>query len=426
MATEAELLDLRQGARARAQRVSAELRKSATKVRSLPRARTAQTTTPYFVSVSGSALAAPRRTRWTIGLLFLAFATVFVGYPAYFQSAQYTTEARFAVRTGERATADPIAALSALSNFTQAQDSLIIVNYLKSRAMVDALEQKIDLRALFSRRDIDWYSRFDRDDEVERLVRYWRNQVKASVESQSGIISVQFSAFSPADAKLIADTVVSISEELINTMSARARRDTLREAETEVARAEGRLSASRIALERLRNLDATLDPRKAADALGKLIGELRLDRAKLEQDAVSAQRNLVGANAPQIQMLRTRMQVIDEQIASLQARITASTSQSAASDGGKALGASITRFDQIELERKVAEKQYTEALTALERARMNAGRQTMYLATFVQPILPQEHSWPYRIWFSLIGLGLAVGATVGARALFGLVVRRRL
>ena len=390
MATEAELLDLRQGARARAQRVSAELRKSATKVRSLPRARTAQTTTPYFVSVSGSALAAPRRTRWTIGLLFLAFATVFVGYPAYFQSAQYTTEARFAVRTGERATADPIAALSALSNFTQAQDSLIIVNYLKSRAIVDALEQKIDLRALFSRRDIDWYSRFDRDDEVERLVRYWRNQVKASVESQSGIISVQFSAFSPADAKLIADTVVSISEDLINTMSARARRDTLREAEAEVARAEGRLSA------------------------------------KLEQDAVSAQRNLVGANAPQIQMLRTRMQVIDEQIASLQARITASTSQSAASDGGKALGASITRFDQIELERKVAEKQYTEALTALERARMNAGRQTMYLATFVQPILPQEHSWPYRIWFSLIGLGLAVGATVGARALFGLVVRRRL
>jgi hypothetical protein len=56
---------------------------------------------------------------------------------------------------------------------------------------------------------------------------------------------------------------------------------------------------------------------------------------------------------------------------------------------------------------------------------MNAGRQTMYLATFVQPILPQEHSWPYRIWFSLIGAGLAVGATVGTRALLGMVGRRR-
>jgi capsular polysaccharide transport system permease protein len=119
------------------------------------------------------------------------------------------------------------------------------------------------------------------------------------------------------------------------------------------------------------------------------------------------------------------MQVIDEQIAGLQARITSSTTQPAASEGGKALGASITRFDQIELERKVAEKQYTEALTALERARMNAGRQTMYLATFVQPILPQEHSWPYRIWFSLIGAVLAVGATVGTRALLGMVGRRR-
>jgi capsular polysaccharide transport system permease protein len=74
-----------------------------------------------------------------------------VGYVSFGMSSQYMSEARFAVRGSEQISADPIAAFTGLSSFTQAQDSLIVVSYVKSRAIIEELERTIGLRKMFSR-----------------------------------------------------------------------------------------------------------------------------------------------------------------------------------------------------------------------------------------------------------------------------------
>jgi capsular polysaccharide transport system permease protein len=341
------------------------------------------------------------RWPWLAGLIggYVLPTLLLVGYLSLWMSSQYTSEARFAVRGGERVSADLLSSLTGLSSFTQAQDTLIVVNYVKSRAIVDQLEQTIGLRGVYSRREIDWLSRFNGKNSVEDLVKYWRWKISTDVESPSGIITIRVSAFSAADAQKVANAVVSISEQLINTMSSRARRDALEETESELTRAEQRLSKARGALHDLRNAQSTLDPRRTAEGINKLIGELRLERARLEEEASSAKRSQIAESAPQMQVLRTRIQVVSDQIVDLEHQMT-----SASGDSRGTVSSKITRFDQLELERQIAEKHYTLAVAAFERARLNAEHQKMYLTTFVAPLLPEESQWPKRFWLSLAGL----------------------
>src|SRR5262249_53540085 len=159
--------------------------------------------------------------------------------------------------------------------------------------------------------------------------------------------------FSPVDALKISNAVVSLSEQLINAMSTRALKDAMEEAEGELSRAEKRLGDVREALRDLRNAQSTLDTRRTDEGINKLIGELRLERARLEEEANSARRSQVDETAPQMQLLRTRIQVVGDQIGNLERQLTSSTESSATPVSGK-----ITRFDELELERQIAEKQY--------------------------------------------------------------------
>jgi capsular polysaccharide transport system permease protein len=401
-ATESETEEqARRDAWRRAVAISDQLRKSARAVRSRKSKSLADWTSAgaggltyrQFSSLSGGW---PRLAGPILG--FMLPAVLVISYISFEMSSQYMSEARFAVRGGERVTADPIAAIAGLSSFTQAQDSLIVVNYVKSRAIVDELDRTIGLRNIFSRPDIDWISRFNVKAPIENLVKYWRRKIKTSIESPSGIITIQVSAFSPEDALKVANAVVSASEQLINSMSARARQDAMAEAESELTRAEKRLREVRVELHDLRNAQSTLDPHRTAEGINKLIGELRLERARLEEEANSAIRSQVNESAPQMQLLRTRIQVVGDQITDLERQLTSVTETSATSVSGK-----ITRFDELELERQIAEKQYTLAVTAFERARMNAEHQKVYLMTFVSPLLPQDSAGPKRFWFSLAG-----------------------
>ncbi|MEJ0095247.1 MAG: hypothetical protein WDN46_18140 [Methylocella sp.] len=332
-------------------------------------------------------------------LLFVTPAVLSVVYFTLIASSQYTSEARFAVRGGERPPTDAISALTGLASFTQVQDSLIVVNYVKSQAMVEELERSIDLRGIYSRDSIDKLSRFDADDSIEDFVKYWAGRIKLSVESPSGIVTLKVSAFSPEDALKVINATVDLSERLVNELSMRARKDAVTETEAELEHAEARLGAARIAQRDLRNEQATLDPRRTAEGISKLISELRLEKIHLEQDLTAARRGDVSDDAPQVQIMRTRVEVIGEQIAALEQQVTSQDGTQSGAISGK-----ITRFDELELEQQIAEKQYTLAAAALERARINAESKKVYLATFVQPVLPRDPTSPNRLLFSLLSV----------------------
>jgi len=155
-----------------------------------------------------------RRTgrRWRTMSAFLLIVMPMIAASVYyglFASDQYVSEIRFSVRGKETQTADALGMLAGFPVTQSLSDSYVVADYIKSRELLDELSLSINLRALYSRQNIDWWARFDATQPIEQLVDYWRWMANVKFDSTSSIITVGIRAFTPEDARLIAEKILS-------------------------------------------------------------------------------------------------------------------------------------------------------------------------------------------------------------------------
>jgi capsular polysaccharide transport system permease protein len=346
--------------------------------------------------VDGTAHSARRRRSKLRLLSFVAFVVIPVALAAayYFYAAadQYVAEFRFAVRSVEPVRSETSAIFQgSITPSPIGVDSYAIVQYLASRDIVDDLGKTIDLREMFSRTEADWLTRLELPVSVEELVRYWKNQVDAFFDATNGTIVVRARAFTPDDAYRLAQGVLAASERLVNDLSARARRDTLRNSEKEVRRAERRLKTALARLQEFRDKEGIIDPRKTADATQALAGRVRDELIRADTELATL-KHYMRTDAPSIKMLEARVQSLQSQRRSVESEVTDHEKSRS-----EALSRTMGLYERLESERTFAEKAYQHALEALDRSRMNADRQQVYIAGFVQPSLPEESLYPRRL-----------------------------
>lgn len=347
-------------------------------------------------------------------VLVLIPAAVGIVYFFFVATDQYTAEARFAVRTADdaRDQKPQIGTLlsslgTSASSFAQ-QDAEIVTSYIRSRAIIDDLDGIIDLRAIFRRPEADFWARLPDDASAEVLRDYWLRMVSTYLETISGIVNVKVRAFRRDDALALAKAILEVSERLVNSISLRARADAMRRAEEEVRRADGLMRLALADLAQFRDSEGIIDPVRSADLAGQILLQLMQDKIQIEKELFIAQR-VSSADGPGVAPLRARLESVESQIARTRAEL--------AGDSQKArnLAAALVKFEELEVKRQFAESVYSFARDGLERARIAAERQTIYVTVFVPPALPEEVSYPLRLTFStLIAIGLAVAWGTGA------------
>src|SRR5262249_570189 len=134
-----------------------------------------------------------------------------------------------------------------------------------------------------------------------------------------------------------------------------------------------------------------LDASRAGKALADLITGLKSDQLKLQQE-YDSQSKYVSVSAPQMHALALRIRSISDQIQTLEAQMTVQPGTAKE----KMLSESMTKFSELELEGRIAERQYASAAASLEAARATAERRLVYLQTFVKPTMPQYPLYPKR------------------------------
>ena len=144
-------------------------------------------------------------------------------------------------RGGAAPKLDSLAALTGVPTVQIIQDTQIVLNFIQSRAIVEQLDHKLDLRGIFSRPGVDRFSAFNPEKPIEKLVRYWKTMVETSVQMPSGIVMLTVRAFTPDDATKIANGILEASEHLIDEMNDRMRNDALALSELEQRHAGERL-----------------------------------------------------------------------------------------------------------------------------------------------------------------------------------------
>ncbi len=330
-------------------------------------------------------------------------------------SHQYVSEARYALRGGTAPKLDTLGALTGFPSLEIVQDTQIVLNYFQSRTIVETLQAEIDIIGMFSRPEVDYFSRLDPEKPIEKVLRYWKEMIDAEVQLPSGIVKLSVRAYTPQDAVTIARSVLEASERLVNDMNDRMRKDARGLTEVELHRARDRLAAARAAMEQARNEEGLLSAEKALDVQNALIMGERASLLKMQQD-YETQRQYVTESAPQLRALRKRIEAEQEQIARLEAQLTRRPD---AAGETRVLSGAMNRLEYLDFERQIAEKAYSTALAGHERARLASETQLLYINTFVRPMEPQQARYPRR----LLTIGILVAASLAAwGALMGFLI----
>jgi capsular polysaccharide transport system permease protein len=323
-------------------------------------------------------------------------------YYGFYASNQYVAEFRFTVKdaapTSTSMSSSGITALMGISS-PNSGDNYLVADFLTSREAVADLQKTINVTRLYSKPNVDWWSRFDASQPIEKFMPYWAKMVSANYDQVTGIAQATVRAFSPQDALLIANSLVKLSEDLVNRIANRSATDAVRFAANEVTRAEARLKNIRAKLTEFRNRTGVIDPTTSVTASNSsLIQTLRASLAQMETQLSTLQRQNLSPNAPIVVTLKNQIKSTRDQIQSTEATV--------GNDGDKvALSAIVGEYEQLNLETQFAQNMVTSTMQALDQARANAASQHLYITPYVRPSLPESSTYPRRI-FSVAYVGM--------------------
>ena len=350
---------------------------------------------------------AQRWRRFLVGVTFIPFVLVPIVlatiYYVYYASDRYAVEFKFAIRSPNSSMPSDLLGLvaGASSSGSTVVDSYIVSDFIKSRGLIDKLEKRIDLRAMYARKDADFLMRFDGSPFKEDFVKYMQNMISVYYDSSSQIMTVEVQAFTPEDAKSVADEILYLSGQLVNEISARARQDTVRAAQNEVKRTEQLLRDHRETVAKFREKEQEIDPTKSVEAqvvlLGRLTGKLTDAKTRL-----ASLREFLSKDAPAVKILESQIKSLEAQVTSQKANMGGGASDQPA--GKQTLTAQVGAYEKLSVDLEFFQRAYLSSLVSLESARLEADRQQRYLASFVVPTLPERALYPERA----LNIGLVV------------------
>jgi len=301
----------------------------------------------------------------------------------------YLSEAKFIVRSPKQVQTSTIGALIQSTGLARAvDDTAVVEDFIMSRDAVGKLEQRDHLREVFGRPEGDFVTRFPgilmRSD-FEALFQRYAHFVSVETDHTSGVTALRVKAYRAEDAQNIARALLSDSEELVNELNERARKDALGTARQEVDRAQERISRIQSQLTAYRVQQNMLDPKSASTGVLELIGQMRTAQATARQQLGELIKN--SPSSPQIPLLQTRIAALDKLIAEERAKLSGETNS---------VVSTLTEYERLMLDRELAEKALASAFTSLEAARLEAQRQQLYLETIAAPNLADYPLYPKR------------------------------
>jgi capsular polysaccharide transport system permease protein len=282
-------------------------------------------------------------------------------------------------------------------------DADILYQFIRSQRMVELVNAQMDLRAIYgAAHETDPIFALDPAATLEEMVEYWDRIVSLVFEPDTGLITVEVSAFEPGVAQQINQIMLDESSALINQLSKIARDDTISQAEDELERAASRVRDTRLQMAKFRDLEQIIDP--TADFTGQMGVITALQQSLAE--AMIRRDMLVGTTTNPddqriIQAERT-IEAIQNRIADERDKVGARTDPQGAEDDP--LSRIVGQYESLVVDREFAERSYVAALAAYDAALADARRKSRYLAVHIPPTQAETAIYPDR---SLLSIAVA-------------------
>ena len=318
---------------------------------------------------------------------FVALPTLIAGW-YYFRIATplYATKSEFVIQQAE-AQASGLGSMFRGTQFATSQDSITVQSYLQSRDAMLRLDQDLGFKAHFSDPAIDPIQRLAPGATNEAAYKLYKRNVSIGYDPTEGIIKMEVIAADPVLSQKFSEALIRYAEEQVDQLTFRLREDQMKGARNSFADAENKVSAAQNRVLELQEKLGVLDPLTESSAVMSQIStfeiELQKKRLELQQLLDNARPNQARVDGAKGDIER-----LEALIGQLRAPLTKGT-------GDAASLAQITgqlRIAEADLETR--QMLLSAALQQLETARIEANRQARYLSMGVNPVAPDEATYP--------------------------------
>ena len=342
----------------------------------------------------------PRASAWRRHGLFICLfvlpvlaAVVYFGFIA---PDVYVSEAKFVLRSPGQGSAGALSSLSQGEVSGRSDDdAYALIEYVTSRDAARAMELDHGMRDIMARPEAGWFDRYPSPlfkDNQERYYRAYRRHVDVTLDSITGIVTLDARAYRSEDAKQMATALLQLSETFVNGLDSRANRDAqyfakgfLAESQLELVNVETQLAA-------YRNAKMVLDPDKESDASLAQLTQMTTEISKME--AALAEQQSLAPNSPSLKPLSEQIRAYRDQIDALRKTVVG-TPESVVSK--------LKDYELLTLQRDIAGKKIELATAQFEKTRQEAQNHRVYLQTVVEPSQPDTPQLPYR-FLTILGI----------------------
>jgi len=347
-----------------------------------------------------------RGRHWFASVLFVAMGVVPVGIAGWYlwerAADRYVSVAGFSVRKEEGlGGADLLGGLASIAGTSSSSDTDILYRFIQSQDMVARVDARLDLRGIWAKVDpeIDPIFAYHPPGTIEDLTDYWNRMVSVYNDS-SGLMDLEVQAFTPEDAQTIAEVIYDESSKMINLLAATAQADTTRFSREELDRAVEQLKEARAAVTLFRNRNQIVDPQASVQSQMGLLSSLQTQLAATLID-LDILKQTTAESDPRIVAAERRVEVIEARIQEERDKL----GMGARSGDGvqdDAFATLLGEYERLQVDLKFAEEAYIAALASFDAAVAQTRKQSRYLASHVQPTLPERSDQPDRT--TLLGL----------------------
>ncbi|MBS1304068.1 capsule biosynthesis protein [Loktanella sp. SALINAS62] len=321
--------------------------------------------------------------------IFVLIPTAIVGYYYYnIATPMFATDSEFVIQQAEPASAaGGLGGMFQGTSMATQQDSITVQSYLQSRAAMVRLDEDHDFKAHFSQDWIDPIQRLPEDATNEAAYGVYQDMVKISYDPTEGILRMKVIAATPEVSQEFSNALIEYAEEQVDQLTQRLREDQMAGARESYVSAEAARSAALQDWLGIQEQVQQIDPIGETAARTQQISALESERQRL---TLSLQERLSvrTPNQAQVNAIESQISNIETLISDLRQQMTTANAQ------GTSLAARNTEL-------RLAEENYTfqtvlaqQALTQMETARVEANRQVRYLSMGVEPVAPDEATYP--------------------------------
>jgi len=324
-----------------------------------------------------------------IKMLFVFFFFIPVSAVGFYlftlSKDQYKTDLSFSVRS--ETPANPI---DFFSTGSSSPDSEILVDFIYSREMLDAVNTRLNLFKVYNEGDYDPLYQLKEDAQVEDLMQLWERMINVFHDRATGIIQVEVFAFDPESSLIIAQEIIKNCHDLINRVSNISENDKLTHVKGELDTAFQELQAAQLELTQFRSRFRVVDPDadfRTHIELVKSLQEKYIDYT-IEFELMS---DILADDDVRINQAKKKVSTLRDNIELEKLKISSKDPNE-----NEDLVFIFDKYDKLSINMELAKELYSESRRSYSATLSETKIKNKYLAAHVEPRIAESSKFPQR------------------------------